>query len=651
MPRPTPALGMLAVLGVIGGALLIGLHLSVPDGSSTTTTTPHTPLALEATTLDISSAFSIVEARIWRFFDTKSHMDTCNATCSDTPYCPLKVSVTSCLCAYDVTLGRVCQMVGEKPLGETSIVQVGGGVGVLAVVGKGVVFGQVNLTAVAERLRERCGALLRCVLLADGTVVGNSSDVHSTNKTLPIFEERIHMEHNTTFRLISYLNPVKSNDKDEDEDDTLLFTSILCLTAVFLLLLLSIITAILFSIQSHVLRVHEVLQIEGIDVDNRCNPVEMLQSMHVALYNRLLQYKGCVPYTSLVESEGEEDDEEEVVHGGGTTLSVPEAPPPHRQGSGRGGFLRERSREHLKPSLSSAKLSACSLSSGSLTSHIAAPWKTKTVTTIWFNVCSSHKRHAAAPTEFQAELLDIMSTLAMATTSCGGLFDLLAGDHMLSVYNAFVSCTQHRLAAFTSVTRAKKDLPCEVSFSVCSGPASVGRMGCSTLRQNGVFATAIAFGAALERLNCTERWGGVVDQFALEGGLDMRQRYVAAVYSAKRHHKAVLVSIFTECLDAPKDEEWMYQVQHLEDNDVAHNVNSIWAAVMRCEWRAAHERLCTEDATEGRGRSLVSKALRTMVVNRQRCIYLLDSTSLETELSSGDLARLSTSGSSEERCW
>ena len=188
----------------------------------------------------------------------------------------------------------------------------------------------------------------------------------------------------------------------------------------------------------------------------------------------------------------------------------------------------------------------------------------KSVTVACFNIKGFHaclkKGQDAALKDHQRYVEEVMTNSRMMR----GIVDELFGDRISVSFNTVMICGVHEQNATKLAMRATAlaEIGTGVNAAICTGPASVGNVGCVGLKKFAIFGPLVAASRAL--VNCATAWKTIVL-------CNLEVARAAGTCVNFRHVMPSLVcgvsTILTEAKGevAPQgNEEWMYQLSNAE---------------------------------------------------------------------------------------
>ena len=156
-----------------------------------------------------------------------------------------------------------------------------------------------------------------------------------------------------------------------------------------------------------------------------------------------------------------------------------------------------------------------------------------------------------------------------------GIVDELFGDRISVSFNTVMICGVHEQNATKLAMRATAlaEIGTGVNAAICTGPASVGNVGCVGLKKFAIFGPLVAASRAL--VNCATAWESkVLCNFEVT-------RAAAALFQFRHMMRVLLQGVPTllseaECeVTAQDNQEWMYQLSNAESANPHANHNRL----------------------------------------------------------------------------
>ena len=199
----------------------------------------------------------------------------------------------------------------------------------------------------------------------------------------------------------------------------------------------------------------------------------------------------------------------------------------------------------------------------------------KAVTVACFNIKGFHaclkKGQDAALKDHQRYVEEVMTNSRMMR----GIVDELFGDRISVSFNTVMICGVHEQNATMMSLRctALTEIGAGVNAAICTGPASVGNVGCVGLKKFAIFGPLVAASRAL--VNCATAWESKVlcnFEVAKTACSIIQFRHVIP---ARLSGKATILSE-AECeVTAQDNQEWMYQLSNAESANPHANHNRL----------------------------------------------------------------------------
>ena len=174
------------------------------------------------------------------------------------------------------------------------------------------------------------------------------------------------------------------------------------------------------------------------------------------------------------------------------------------------------------------------------------------------------------------------------TSTRHGVLDSFSGDRFLVGWNTSKKSCEPAYSAVGTALDLNTTLRNrhELSCGVTSGRARVGNVGTTHLRRFTVLSPLVPWVAVLETYSKANRLGCVTDA---ETAGRVRHSVKLCVVDAILRNNSTAATPVSQVLHRlnTKEEEWMYQLKHIEDDDGA-TPNSIALAVLNNDWVKAN---------------------------------------------------------------
>eukprot|EP01060_Flectonema_neradi_P032654 TRINITY_DN5236_c3_g1_i1.p1 TRINITY_DN5236_c3_g1~~TRINITY_DN5236_c3_g1_i1.p1 ORF type:complete len:865 (+),score=142.41 TRINITY_DN5236_c3_g1_i1:77-2671(+) len=230
--------------------------------------------------------------------------------------------------------------------------------------------------------------------------------------------------------------------------------------------------------------------------------------------------------------------------------------------------------------------------------------RNRNVSVVFFNSVGWHSSYNHGSEESEQVLerhRSLIESLVQAVDTNRGVCDSFNGDRMMAYFNAVRTAAEHKSLAVKAAVIAKKQCPLNISFGVTSGSAKVGNMGIAGMKKYSILSTIVPFAAALERLNSSKGYNGLIDSRCYEySNLVVESRALVLVMYSKRSEAPTVV--YEACaIRKLEEQEWMYQI----NSDSAYaKWNTAVSKLVEGDFEAASEYFNGPDGEELSGSSI-----------------------------------------------
>ena len=345
---------------------------------------------------------------------------------------------------------------------------------------------------------------------------------------------------------------------DAQKEDAVTVMAIVTAVAVIGLLAIAVvftryITSPLLKLGSEMASV-AVMDLEAVDTGravSQLSEVRVMQRSFVTMVANLVEYRNYLPQSVLVNDTENEMCRTETTH---VTTSV-SGTSWHSDGASE--VVIENQKALLR--VEGMKKKKVSLAHMNVVS--------------WHAFCEQRKDEEVLCTHGS-----MIETILTAVLHNKGVCDTFAGDKILATFNAFAPSASHGVACVKAAHAAAKALSdvhlvmCKLSYGCTTGEARVGPMGCNGMKKVSILSESMSWVVVLERWNRMNDLPGVLDHsLSREVQGQVVLRCEGAMLYEKLSDKAQVVYAVKE-LVSMKNEEWMYQLEALEQN----NPHTLW---------------------------------------------------------------------------
>ncbi|KAJ9445120.1 hypothetical protein DIPPA_30393 [Diplonema papillatum] len=367
----------------------------------------------------------------------------------------------------------------------------------------------------------------------------------------------------------------RASDEEQQRNFMILMLSLAVLTLA--LLLLSSLAARrivlpLLKLQDEMACVAH-MQLERVDQNqaiSRLSEVASMQTSFIKMVAKLVHYRNYMPQSILVNDTDATSDSDDKSTAHRSIRSASDVPTGHMANSINASGASRGASDRSTPM-----------------NPMADGIRRKCVSILYFNVLEWHTTVTSLFNNdsdmYVATHTAVLIVLLETINESNGVADIFIGDRLMANFNAVRPLATHRVSAITAGHTAKnrilrrEDIPVNLSYAASSGDARIGNVGCTGMKRYTVFATAVPWVIAIERLNKTFNASGMCDESMMrDASVKFGARCLDKVLFPKRSHDYIKVYEVVSQHNY-KEQEWMYQLR-----DGEHSEAEEWNRTMEC---------------------------------------------------------------------